>query len=169
MTDATAILAPHFFQVAYVLDDLARGMAWFQRTMGIPRFERLDDVAFGPTCRYRGGPADSAAHIALGFAGDVQVELIEPVRGRSIYREFLDAGRSGLHHVAYLVPDFAAATARLAATGLACVCDGVLAGAMRVEFAYFDAGRHGGSLIEILGFDDAARAFMAALKNNGAD
>ena len=168
MTASTHALAPYFFQVAYVMDDLARGMEWFRRTMGVPYFERLDDVTLGETCRFRGAPSDSSAHLALGFAGDVQIELIEPVRGQSIYREFLDAGRSGLHHVAFLVPDFAATTARLAADGLACVSDGVLAGAMRVDFAYFDAGPHAGSYLEILAFDAAARRFMDDLKRKGA-
>ena len=160
-------LAPYFFQVAYVMDDIAAGARWFQATMGVPHFERLENVAFGETCRFRGGPADSAAHLALGFAGDVQIELIEPVRGHSIYQEFLDAGQRGLHHVAFLVPDFAAATSRLAAQGLECITEGVLAGAMRVDFAYFDAGPEGGSVIEILGFDEAAHAFMADLKAKG--
>lgn len=168
MTVSTHALAPYFFQVAYVLDDLARGMEWFRGTMGVPHFERFDDVTFDASCQFRGAPADSSAHLALGFAGDVQIELIEPARGRSIYREFLDAGRTGLHHVAFLVPDFSEATARLAADGIKCVTEGVLAGGMRVDFAYFDAGPHAASLIEILGFDDAARSFMDDLKRKGA-
>jgi len=166
-TNPTASLAPYFFQVAYVMDDVAAGARWFQATMGVPHFERLDNVTFGPGCRFRGGPADSAAHLALGFAGDVQIELIEPAGGRSIYQEFLDAGHRGLHHVAFLVPDFAATTAGLAAQGLACVTEGVMEGGMRVEFAYFDASPHASSIIEILGFDEAAHAFMAGLKRKG--
>jgi catechol 2,3-dioxygenase-like lactoylglutathione lyase family enzyme len=167
--DPTASLAPYFFQVAYVMDDIAAGARWFQATMGVAHFERLEHVTFGATCRFRGGPADCAAHLALGFAGDVQVELIEPAGGRSVYQEFLDAGRTGLHHVAFLVPDFSAATAGLAAQGLECVTEGVLEGGMRVEFAYFDAVPHAGSMIEILGFDEAAHAFMAELKRKGRD
>jgi catechol 2,3-dioxygenase-like lactoylglutathione lyase family enzyme len=166
-TSPTTNLAPYFFQVAYVMDDIAAGARWFQATMGVAHFERLEHVTFGATCRFRGGPADSAAHLALGFAGDVQIELIEPAGGRSVYQEFLDAGHRGLHHVAFLVPDFSATTAGLAAQGLACVTEGVLEGGMRVEFAYFDAGPHAGSMIEILGFDAAAHAFMAELKRKG--
>jgi catechol 2,3-dioxygenase-like lactoylglutathione lyase family enzyme len=160
-------LAPHFFQVAYVVPDLERAEQRFRATMGVPHFERLAGVTLGDGCRHRGRPADATLHLALGFLGDVQVELIEPVRGASIYSEFLDAGRSGLHHVAYLVPDVAAATATLEAAGLPCVADGVLAGDMRVEFAYFDGTADAASYIEILGFDDAAHAFMAEIKAKG--
>ena len=160
-------LAKHFFQVAYVVPDLAAATERFRATMGVPYFERLENVTFGAGCRHRGQPAEAAAHLALGYLGEVQVELIEPVRGRSIYSEFLDAGNTGLHHVAFLVPDFAAATAALATSGLECIADGVLEGGMRVEFAYFDAAPDAASCIEILGFDDAAHAFMAELKRKG--
>ena len=160
-------LAKHFFQVAYVVPDLAAATERFRATMGVPYFERLENVTFGAGCRHRGQPAEAAAHLALGYLGEVQVELIEPVRGRSIYSEFLDAGNTGLHHVAFLVPDFAAATAALATSGLECIADGVLEGGMRVEFAYFDATAEAGSFLEILSFDDAAHAFMAELKRKG--
>ena len=56
----------------------------------------MPDVHFGPdTCTYRGAPADFVANISLSYAGDMQLELIEPVSGDSIYSEFLrdSAGR----------------------------------------------------------------------------
>ena len=161
-------LAPHFFQVAYVVPDLARGEEWFRRTWGVPYFERMENVTLGDGCRHRGRPADATLHLSLGFAGDTQIELVQPVRGESIHAEFLAEGRTGLHHVGFVVPDFAATTRQLADQGVRCVADGVLAGGMRVEFAYFDAGADAASVIEILGFDDAARAFMAELKAKGA-
>ena len=162
-------LAPHFFQVAYVVRDLAAAEAWCRSAMGVRYFERMENVELGATCRHRGGPADATLHLSLGFAGDVQIELIEPGRGESIHAEFLASGRTGLHHVGFLVPDFAAATAHLTAQGVTCVSDGVLEGGMRVEFAYFDAENAAASVIEILGFDEAAHAFMAELKRKGAD
>ena len=53
-------------------------------------------VHFGPdTCTYRGRPADFVADIALSYAGEIQLELIAPVKGESVYTEFLDARRPG--------------------------------------------------------------------------
>ena len=49
------------------MDDIAAGARWFQATMGVAHFERLEHVTFGATCRFRGGPADSAAHLALAL------------------------------------------------------------------------------------------------------
>lgn len=167
MNDAFAALAPHFFQVAWVVPDLEAAETWFRRVVGVPYFERLPEVVLGDTCRHRGRPADAVVSLSLGYLGDTQIELVQPLRGESIHAEFLRAGRTGLHHVAFAVPDFAAAIAGLRAHGLEPVADGVLAGGMRVEFAYFEETVHGASVVEVLGFDDAARAFMAALKAKG--
>lgn len=160
-------LAEQVFQVAYVVRDLAAAERRVQAMMGVRYFERLEDVTLGAGCRHRGQPADASVHLALGYLGDLQIELIQPVHGTSIYSEFLDAGQAGLHHVAFVVPDVAAATAALTASGASCIADGVLEGGMRVEFAYFD-GTPEASCIEILGFDDAAHAFMAEIKRKGA-
>ena len=54
--------------------------------LGARKWVRMPDVHFGPdTCMYRGAPADFVADISLSYAGDMQLELIEPVRGDSIY------------------------------------------------------------------------------------
>jgi hypothetical protein len=37
--------------------------------------------------------------------GDVQLELVQPVEGPSIYRDWLDRHGEGLHHLNFLVDD----------------------------------------------------------------
>lgn len=157
-------LAPHFFQVAYVVPDLLAAEAWFQRSMGIKYFQRMEHIELGATTRHRGRPGNATISIALGYLGEVQIELVQPVRGDSIHAEFLAAGHRGLHHVAFLVPDFGATMSALRAERHEPVADGVLDTGMRVEFAYFDWATPGASVVEILGFDAAARAAMDAIK-----
>jgi len=144
--------------------DLGAAQDWFRRVMGVPYFLPMPNVVLGDTCRHRGRTANAEVHLALGYAGGTQIELIESVRGPSLYTEFLDQGRSGLHHTAFAVPDFDATIAELRAAGLETVTEGYLDTGMRVDFAYFDCTAVGGSVIEILGFDAAARAFMDELK-----
>ena len=164
MTDVLANLAPHFFQVAYVVHDLPTAEQWFQRVWGVPKFVRMEKVTFGEGCRYRGRPANAVVDLSLGFAKETQVELIQSLQGPSIYTEFLDAKGPGLHHVAFAVPDFPAAVAHMRAAGLESILDGTMSTGMRVDFAYFDCDAQGASVIELLGFDDAAWAFMQQLK-----
>ena len=160
-------IAAHFFQVAYVVRDLKAAEAWFQRILGVPSWFRMENVAFGADCSYRGRPSDSAAHLSIGYLRETQIELIEPIRGESLYTEFLAAKGPGLHHVAFDVPDFSATVAALRESGLELVAQGQMGPGN--EFAYFDCGAHGTSLIEILGFDEAMHGFMNQLKQTSAE
>jgi hypothetical protein len=54
---ALAALAPHFFQVAYVVRDLSSAEGWFQKVLGVPSWFRMENVTFGADCSFRGGPS----------------------------------------------------------------------------------------------------------------
>lgn len=159
---ALADLASHYFQTAYVVRDLAAAEAWFGRILGVPQWTTFD-MEVGAGCTYRGRPADSAMRLSLGYAGDVQIELIQPTRGVSMYTEFLEAKGPGLHHIAFAVPDYDATVAVLAAEGLEAIQAGVTPDG-QVRFTYFDCATAGASVIEILGFSPAMAAAMEEMK-----
>lgn len=165
-TTISESLASHFFQVAYVVLDVAAAEVWFQNMLGVPSWFRMDNVEFGAACTFRGRPADSVAHLSIAYLRETQIELIEPVRGESLYAEFLESRGPGLHHVAFDVPDFSATVSALRDDGLEMLADGKIGEG--TEFAYFDCDAIGASVIEILGFDPAIRAFMTQLKEQSA-
>lgn len=160
-------IAAHFVQIGYVVRDLAAAEVWFQKILGVPAWTRMENLAFGADCSYRGRPADYAAHLSIGYLRDTQIELIEPIRGESPYTEFLDSKGPGLHHLAFDVPDFDASVAALSGSGLDVLARGAVGPGS--QFAYFDAESAETSVIEILGFDEGTRAFMEALKKQSAD
>ena len=164
---AGEVLGDTVFQVAYIVPDLEEAEDWFRRYMRVPYFERMEGVELGATCRHRGTVADAVLDLSLGYLGDTQLELIRPRRGDSIHREFFDAGGRGLHHLGFAVDDFAAVIGRLCAGGMNPVAEGALDTGMRVDFAYFECGDAVASVIEVLGFDDAARKFMDELRTKG--
>ena len=43
--------------------------------------------------------------LAFGKSGDVEIELIEWVSGGCPHKEFLDAGREGMHHLRFIVDE----------------------------------------------------------------
>lgn len=163
MTDALAALAPHFFQVAYVVRDLPAAEEWFKKVWGVPLFVRSENMSFPATSTYRGKPSVSSMSLSLGFARETNVELIQPLTGPSLYTDFLDAKGPGLHHVAFSVPDFAGAVAGLKAQGLEALLEGHLDSG--TDFAYFDCEAAGASVIEILGFPEATLQFLDRLKS----
>ncbi|WP_330178718.1 VOC family protein [Nocardia sp. NBC_01503] len=150
-------------QIAWVVTDVARSEEFLGRMLGAQAWTRMPDVHFGPeTCTYRGAPADFTAHISLSYNGDTQYELIQPVRGASIYTEFLERGGPGLHHVCVEPPDFDAALKDAAAQGIDVVQQGNMGGQMR--FAYLDGAAAGVPYIELAEVGPNMRMFFEQIK-----
>ena len=104
------------------------------------------------------------AHVSLGYAGDLQLELIQPVTGSSIYTEFLSgAPGGGLHHVCFETDDLTAAVARAEAAGIEVVMQGAMGGGL-MSFAYVDGARWGAPYVEVVELTDDMRAIFAGIK-----
>lgn len=132
-------------QIAWITRDLDATEATLSTLLGASTWTRMNDVHFGPdACTYRGAPADFTAHVSFSYAGDTQLEVIQPVSGVSMYSEFLETSGPGLHHVCVTATDpeaFEAKVAAAEASGADVVGAGVMPGGMR--FAYLanpDAG-----------------------------
>jgi hypothetical protein len=145
-------------QIAWVTTNLAATEDALTTLLGARKWIRVPDVHFGPdSCTYRGQPADFVASISFSYAGDIQLELISPVSGESVYTEFLDRAGPGLHHICVEVDDVDAAV------GTAEVLQrGVMPGGM--EFAYVTAEAAGVPYIEIAHIPPEIRAFFDYVK-----
>ncbi|MEV5646907.1 VOC family protein [Nocardia sp. NPDC052254] len=149
-------------QIAWVSTDIAATERMLSRQFGVGEWTRLPDTSFGPQmCRYRGEPADFTAHISLSYSADMQLELIEPVRGTSIYTEFLDRCGPGLHHVCFEPSDFDTAIAQATARGLPVIQDGAVGQMMR--FAYIDGAEAGVPYVELAEIGPAMREFYRSV------
>lgn len=153
-------------QIAWVTADLDATEQALTTLLGARRWVRMPGVHFSPeACSYRGRPADFVADISLSYAGDTQLELIAPVRGESIYTEFLDRHGAGQHHICMEAADAQAFEAKLRdaeAGGTPVVCQGEMPGGMR--FAYLSAAGAGVPYLEIAYIPPEIRAFFEYVK-----
>lgn len=152
-------------QIAWVTRDLDATEAALTTLLGAKKWIRMPDVHFGPdTCQHRGAPADYVADISLRYAGDTQLELIAPIRGESIYTEFLAESGPGLHHICVEVPDADAFEAALTDAGPSAevVARGAMPGGM--QFAYLSAAAAGVPYLEIAYVPDVIRTFYDYVK-----
>jgi len=151
-------------QIAWVTQDLDATETTLTALLGAKKWVRMPGVHFGPeSCTYRGAPADFVADISLSYAGDIQLELIAPVSGESIYTEFLDRCGPGLHHICIEADDVQAA---LDARNAEVVQRGMMPGGM--EFAYVSAEAAGVPYIEIAHISPEIRAFFDYIKQEQA-
>ncbi len=92
-------------QVAYVVRDLEGAMKFYVETMGIKPWAIY---TFAPPVlersMVRGKPSNHTYRIALAQAGPVQLELIQPLTGRSTYDEFLEKKGEGVTSREVLLP-----------------------------------------------------------------
>jgi catechol 2,3-dioxygenase-like lactoylglutathione lyase family enzyme len=153
-------------QIAWVTADLDATERTLTGLLGARKWVRMPAVHFGPdTCTYRGRPADFRADISLSYAGDIQLELIAPVSGESIYTEYLRDCGPGLHHIAIEADgaeEFAKAVGHAVAGGATVVQQGVMPGGM--EFAYVSTVTASVPYLEIAHIPAQIRAFFDYVK-----
>ncbi|OCB30140.1 lactoylglutathione lyase [Mycobacterium malmoense] len=153
-------------QIAWVTTDLDATETALTGLLGVKKWVRIPEVHFAPdSCSYLGKPADFVASISLSYLGDMQLELIQPVRGENIYSDFLRDSGPGLHHIcmeAETPRQFDAVLAGAAEFGAAVVQQGVMPGGIR--FAYLSAPQAAVPFLEIAYIAPEMRAFYDYIK-----
>ena len=104
-------------QMAYIVHDIHSAMkSWTQNLRVGPWF--LLDHFGGVEPVYRGQPSQADVSLAMGYAGHMQIELIQPNDEHpSVYKEVRDARGWGFHHYGVTTADFDAAVAAAQARG----------------------------------------------------
>lgn len=164
MTPNATIATGPVTQIAWVTADVAATEQFLSAAFGAGSWTRMNDIHFAPEdCTLRGEPADFVIHVSIVYVGDLQLEVIQPVRGASIYAEYLDQHGPGLHHICFDVEDMGAAMAAAAELGVTVHQAGsMMGGAM--DFAYVDGTEHGVPYVEIARIGPEMKAVFESIK-----
>jgi methylmalonyl-CoA/ethylmalonyl-CoA epimerase len=155
------LLADGVFQIGFVVPDIHKAMAFFKDKLGVPEFLFIEQPELQDET-YLGKPAPLRLHLAFGWCGDTQVELIQPIAGVSTYSKFLDRNaKGGMHHYAIEDGDYAQGVKDMASRGFALVQSGRH---NETRFGYFDTTAEIGALTELVYLQAEEKAFMHGLK-----
>lgn len=95
-------------QVAYVVKDLDEALDYWTRVMKAGPFYKLEHAPLTNKL-YRGATTDVDIDLAIGYSGELQIELIQQNNDvPSVFKEFLDTGRTGIHHIGLMPEDYSA-------------------------------------------------------------
>ena len=143
--DLVARIASGLFQQAFVVDDLDAAERSMRAALNCSDFVSLPATDLDYELR---GERVSCA-LAIGFArsGNVQIELLHPVRGRGLHAEFLATNGPGAHHLGFMVDDRDDIASAGAAAGAPMVMSGAF-GSLR--FGYLDTFAALGVYVEIV-------------------
>lgn len=108
-----ALDLPPVNQIGFVVKDLAKALELYNPLFGPFTVMDAADMEWD----YRGTPETSSLKIAFAKSGDVEIELIEWVCGKTPHKEFLDAGHEGMHHLRFIVDNVEQKVLEAAACG----------------------------------------------------
>lgn len=157
-----AALGP-IMQLSYCPADYDAALAYWIGMGAGPFFEmahvRLDNLKF------RGQPSAIDFSMALGYLGDIQIELIRQHNDApSMYTEWRSEGREGVQHMCVLVDDIDAARRRVADVGGTVVQEGTLPDGQGAVI-YVDIGGGPGTVMEYLQIGAAGHAGFAMMRD----
>jgi methylmalonyl-CoA/ethylmalonyl-CoA epimerase len=110
-----------FVQIGVVVADLDKSIQALTEVFGIGPFRSIE---WPPADRtdieryYYGEPREFRARMAFTELGSVELELIQPLDGDSIWADFLRERGEGIHHIRFNVPDLEPTIEYLAGQGI---------------------------------------------------
>ncbi|MEZ5558992.1 MAG: VOC family protein [Pseudomonadales bacterium] len=143
-------------QLGYLVDDLDAALSHWVEVLGVGPWHVYPHVQMGDPI-YRGSPCQVDMTVAWANSGELQIELVKQHNDApSIYREWLDQGRLGLHHLGFFVDDIEAVMARLDPQP------------ERLQhgrgFCYIDTVQHPGTMTELIRCDAGMRGLFDMIK-----
>ena len=135
-------------QIGLVVDD------WEKAVEGMRQIFGVEPGEYGTTPPknkfYYGEPEDFAAKMAFYHFANIDIELVEPLRGRNIWSDFLQEGNYGLHHLRFSVSDYDGTVSDMQERGIAVSMEGESVRQIPgLKWAYFNTENPLGWIIEI--------------------
>jgi methylmalonyl-CoA/ethylmalonyl-CoA epimerase len=95
-----------FTQIAWVVKDIKAAEKMFREMMGISNFSKPEIIRLAEfEGMHYGEPSDAESLVTMAYTGETFIELIQPLSGRSIFKDYLDKNPGGgVHHIAYSIP-----------------------------------------------------------------
>ena len=149
-TKKPVIKVNKLFQLGIVVRDLQKAMELYEDLLGIDDWAEMEILSeYFDSMESNGEPVEDACFLAaMADVGDLQLELIQHVKGNLPYGEFLEEHGEGLHHVGHIhVPDVPATVKALEERGYPCIFSGSTPG---TTFAYVDMTEVLGVIVELV-------------------
>lgn len=147
-------------QIAYVVKDLEAACHHWINVFGAGPFYHVPHLKL-PEQLYRGKPSEEDASHALGFCGDMNIQLIQQHNDApSMYRDMYPDGGQGFHHMMFFTDNFEADRDRLVQMG----CPVVEELMSTARIAYVDARDKVGGFIEVYEDNPTIREWFAGWK-----
>ena len=131
-------------QLSYVYKDVKKQAKIMEDLYGIPTFAQMENITH-ENAIFRGKEVTITVDYAFSRLFNTQIELQQWKAGDSLFKEFLDQGKEGLHSVGAYVEDLQLYIDELKKKGIEVLQSGQIG---KQWFAYFDTEKTFGILLE---------------------
>lgn len=151
-------------QLAFVVRDLDAALRYWTDVMKVGPFCVIESSRGDRRIVHRGVETEMDMSLAFAYMGDIQIEIVHQTNDApSPYKEFLDAGGEGMHHIAFWPEDFHSACAHLEAAGFRTVTEFLMADGER-NVAYYETPGAVGTMIELVPMTPARTAYFSRMQ-----
>jgi methylmalonyl-CoA/ethylmalonyl-CoA epimerase len=147
-SEEPVIVSKNLAQVAIIVKDIDAARTAWAKLLGIrvPEVSIAESNSARPTL-YMGKSSDAKAKLAFVTLENIQIELIQPMGGKSTWQEYLDKHGEGIHHIAFQVKGIDGVEKRFEMQGDPTVQLGGWDGG---AYSYIDASNNLGCILELL-------------------
>ena len=149
---AAKVNLPPVTQIGVVVRDLDQAMGYYSKTLGLGPFNPVFELA--PDKSWYMGK-ESPLHLRIGRTqwGSMDLELIQPLKGKSVHQDFLDTHGEGLHHLGIDVDNYEEVIQAMMGAGFTPLQSLEVFLSMNNSWAkstYFDTQKTGGIVLEVI-------------------
>jgi len=135
-------------QVSVLTKDIEKTAKEYAALFGMPMPQISGGIA--TDCTYFGQKVDNVGRkMAFVRLDNIEIEMIEPYGGDSVWMDFIKETGGGIHHLGFDVDDIEASIKECEASGMKVVQRGIYA-SKTGEYAYLDAREQLNCFVELL-------------------
>ena len=98
-----ALLSQEVWHLGFVVRDVEKTINNLRTLLGIKSWTK--QVLEPQDATVHGKAVNHRIKIAMGSFGTLQIELLQPVKGKTVYDEHLDQRGESFHHIAIRIPE----------------------------------------------------------------
>lgn len=132
-------------QLSYVYKDIKKQAKIMEDLYGIPNFAQMENITH-QDATYRGKEVTIVLDYAFSRLLNVQIELQQWKSGDSLFKDFIDQGKEGLHSIGVYVEDLESYIDEFKKRGIEVLQTGQVG---KQKFVYLDTEKTFGVLLEI--------------------
>ncbi|MFX0004382.1 MAG: VOC family protein [Candidatus Hodarchaeota archaeon] len=139
-------------QLGFVYKDIVKQAKIMENTFGFSKFIFGDPRS--SIIQYRGRKSQITRQLAFSRLMGTQIELIKWINGDCLFKEFLDQGKEGLHHIAFYIENTDYYIKEFEKSGIGMLQAGE---SFNTRVTYMDTEKDLGFFVELLEIPDRKR------------